>query len=107
MGGTTTYDVFLSYNGRDHAAAEVIDRPLRDRGLRVYLDRWYLLPGRPWPAALEAAVGDCRAVAILLGPNGVGNWQQRERDLALDRQARDRSFPVIPVLLPAGEPTLG
>ena len=101
------HDVFLSYNWRDHAAAEVLARALRDQGLRVFLDRWYLIPGRPWPQALETAVGDCAAVAVLLGPNGTGNWQQREKDLALDRQARDAAFPVIPVLLPGAEPALG
>jgi hypothetical protein len=66
-----TYDVFLSYNWRDQAAAEAIARTLRDQGLRVFLDRWYLVPGRPWPETVEAAVGDCGAVAVLLGPNGV------------------------------------
>lgn len=101
------HDVFLSYNWRDHAAVEAIGRALRDQALRVFLDRWYLVPGRPWPAALEAAVGECGAVAVFLGPHGVGAWQQREKDLALDRQARDRTFPVIPVLLPGGEPALG
>jgi hypothetical protein len=36
----------------------------------------------------------------------LGRWQQRERDLALDRQTRDGAFPVIPVLLPGAEPAL-
>jgi hypothetical protein len=40
------HDVFLSYNWRDQAAAETLARSLRDQGLRVFLDRWYLVPGR-------------------------------------------------------------
>ena len=51
-----TYDVFLSYNWREHAAVEAIARALRDRELRVFLDRWYLVPGRPWPQALEGSL---------------------------------------------------
>jgi len=31
----------------------------------------------------------------------MGPWQQREINMALERQAREREFRVIPVLLPA------
>jgi hypothetical protein len=37
----------------------------------------------------------------------MGPWQQREIYVALDRQAHDLSFPVIPILLPGAEPALG
>jgi hypothetical protein len=103
----TGYDVFLSYNWRDRAAVEPLARRLQDQRLTVFLDRWYLVPGRPWPQALEAALHTCQAVAVCLGPSGMGPWQQRECDLALDRQARDPTFPVIPVLLPDADPALG
>lgn len=104
---TSTYDVFLSYNFHDRARVEDIARNLQSRGLRVFLDRWYLVPGQPWPQVLERTLACCRAVAIVLGPSGMGRWQQRERDLALDRQAHDPAFPVIPVLLPGADPALG
>jgi hypothetical protein len=55
---------------------------------------------------LATVLGNCRAAAIVIGAQGLGRWQQRERDLALDRQTRDRTFPVIPVLLPGAEPAL-
>ena len=44
-----------------------------------------------------------RGVVVFLGPNGLGRWQRRELALALDRQTREATFPVIPVLLPASE----
>jgi hypothetical protein len=44
---------------------------------------------------------------VVLGPTGMGSWQQREHYLALDRQARDPSFGVIPVLLSNADPALG
>ena len=100
------YDVFFSYNWRDREAVENVAWALRERDLKVFLDRWYLVAGRPWPQALEEALSSCRAVAVFLGPQGMGRWQQREKDLALDRQARDPRFPVIPVLLTAKEPAL-
>ncbi len=97
------YDLFLSYHWRDRQAVESVAKALTARGLKVFLDRWYLPAGQPWPLALEQALGTCRAAAVFLGPNGVGSWQQREKWLALDRQAREPGFPVIPVLLPRAE----
>ena len=41
----SSYDVFFSYHTRDHAAVERVARLLHDRGIRVFLDRWYLARG--------------------------------------------------------------
>ena len=57
-------DVFLSYHWRDHSRGEAVARWLRDQGLRVFLDRWHLTVGQPWPEALEQVLGGGRAVAI-------------------------------------------
>jgi tetratricopeptide (TPR) repeat protein len=103
----STYDVFISYNSLDHDAVLKVAEALRSRGLVPFLDRWYLVPGTNWIDALEKPLASCRSVAIFLGLHGLGRWQQRERDLALDRQAKDQSFPVIPVLLPGADPPLG
>lgn len=102
-----SYDVFLSYNNRDHAAVEAIAAGLREQGISVFLDRWYLVAGTPWPEHLESVLNSCRSAAIILGPHGTGRWQQREQYLALERQARDPAFPVIPVLLLGADPALG
>ena len=88
-----TNDVFISYNWRDRSSVELVARALQSRGVSTFLDRWYLVPGRPWSQVLEEALNACGAVAIFLGPNGMGNWQQREKDLALERQGRDPNFP--------------
>lgn len=101
------FDVFLSYNNQDYAAVSVIARYLEKQGLTVFLDRWYQVAGTPWPEQLEQVLGACRAVAVFLGPNGMGRWQQREQYLALDRQARTPNFSVIPVVLPNADPALG
>ena len=101
------FDVFFSYSPRDDATVERVARDLSAGGIRVFLDRWHLTPGQPWPQALEQALANCGAVAVFIGADGLGPWQQRERDLALDRQAREPEFPVIPVLLTQGDPGLG
>ena len=102
-----SYDVFFSYNSQDHTAVQAIARAMQERELTVYLDRWYLVPGRPWYEGLEQALGACRAVAVFLGPQGMGRWQQPEAYLSLDRQTRAADFAVVPVLLPGADPALG
>jgi len=94
------FDVFLSYNRADQAVIERVAQALYARGFKVFLDRWYLAPGRSWPEALEDALAHCRAVAVLLGADGLGPWQQREQYKALDRQAKEPGFLVVPVVLP-------
>ena len=100
------YDVFLSYNWRDHETVEGVARELAARKLRVFLDRWYPTPGLSWRRELEEKLEQSAGVVIFLGPNDLGSWQERELDVALDRQARGDNFPVIPVLLPGADPAL-
>ena len=95
-----TYDVFVSYSRPDWRHATEIDLYLRAKGLKSFFDRRNLLPGLPWVRALEKAIGDANAVIVLIGPNGFGNTQQYERELAIFRQSRDPAFPVVPVILP-------
>ncbi len=106
-----SFDVFLSYHWRDHVQVESLAHQLRDEGLTVFLDRWYLTPGQSWPKALEATLAQCHAVGVCIGQGEMGPWQQREQYLALERQAsverQGQNFPVIPILLPGSEPPLG
>lgn len=101
-----THDLFISYNWQDAETVERLVQGLQDHGLNPFLDRWYLIPGLSWPDRLERLINECHAVAVCLGPYGLGRWQQREIYLALARQTREPDFPVIPVLLPNAEPSL-
>ena len=85
------FDVFLSYSSRDHVPVEVVARWLRDQGLKVF----------------QALGTCCAAAAVFVGSREMGDWQQREQYVALERQARDSTFLVIPVLLPQADPGLG
>jgi len=102
------YQLFLSYNTADRTSVVTIQRLLEARGITTFLDRDRLMPGLPWPEALEQALRDARAVAVFIGRE-LGGWQKREMWFALDRQVRMEkqgcTFPVIPVLLPGAELT--
>ena len=103
MASGDAYDVFISYARSDSDVAAELNGWLIAQGVSTFFDRSALHPGLPWVPALEEAIGRARAVAILVGPHGLGNTQQYERELALVRQTGDRTFPVIPVLMPRCE----
>ena len=93
--------VFISYSRAHSAHAIALDEWLTGQGIATFLDTRALRGGQLWMADLEHAIEqDCDAVAVLCGPGGLGNTQQYEVQFALTRRARDRDFPVIPVVLP-------
>ncbi len=101
------FDVFLSYHWRDQKEVEALAKKLREQDLKVFLDRWYLTPGQPWPQKLEQVLASCGAVAVCAGPGEMGPWQQLEMNVALERQGKEAGFPIIPVLLSGSDPGLG
>lgn len=99
------FDVFLSHNSGDKPAVEhIAQRLLAREHIEPWLDKWNLIPGDPWQAAIERALADCRSCAVFVGAKATGPWQIEEMRAAIDRRVRDSSgsFRVIPVLLPGG-----
>jgi len=102
--------LFVSYNSVDRPLIVAVQRLLEARGITTFLDRDQLVPGLPWPVALEEGLRGAGAVGVFIGRE-LGGWQKREMWFALDRQVREekqgRPFPVIPVLLPGADLTPG
>jgi len=94
-----SFDVFLSHNSKDKAAVRELAEALRARGLKLWLDEWELVPGRPWQEALEEVIETTGSSVVLVGKDGIGPWQDKEMRGCLSEFA-DRNLPVIPVLLP-------
>jgi TIR domain len=105
--GSGSYDLFLSYNSRDREDVQAVRLLLASRNVKTFYDRQDLLVGEMWLDKLQSAVVGSRAVAVFIGPGGLGTWQKREMALALDRQAKaereGERFLVIPVLLPQSD----
>ncbi len=102
---SSRFDVFLIYNRRDRSTIQTIAAAIEGRGLRVWLDEWELVPGRPWQKALEDAIRDAQAAAVLIGEDGLDPWGEPQMRACLE-QWRRRNAPVIPVLLPGAAPEL-
>jgi tetratricopeptide (TPR) repeat protein len=94
------YDVFLSHNSKDKVAVERIAHKLRAASLNLFLDKWHLVPGEPWQESLEDALDASATVAVFIGSSGISPWHNEELRVALNTRTRDKSFRVIPVLLP-------
>lgn len=98
MSDDFTYDVFLSHNSKDKPAVREVERLLSANGLVVWLDEDELRPGIPWQNLLEEGIRTSRSVAVLVGKDGLGPWEDEEMQGALRLAANDKR-PVIPVLL--------
>jgi TIR domain len=93
------FDVFLSHNSSDKPAVRELKRLLAAKNLRVWLDEDELQPGMPWQESLEHAIKHSRSVAVLVGKDGLGPWEDEEMQGALVIAVRTKC-PCIPVLLP-------
>lgn len=89
------FDVFLCHNWVDKPAVRELARQLRERGIRPWLDERQLRPGLPWQGVLEEVIASIPAAAVIVGPQGMGLWQDQELAAFIRRQC-----PVVPVLLP-------
>jgi energy-coupling factor transporter ATP-binding protein EcfA2 len=94
----STKPLFLSFNSQDRAKVRAVHGSLKQRGVDTFFDEQNLRAGQNWPQALQEALNDCAAVAVFVGRE-IGRWQWPEIGFALDRQASEKTFPVIPVLL--------
>lgn len=67
------FDAFLSHNSKDKPTVEKIGAYLEDHeSLKVWLDKWNIVPGEPWQEELENALNDSKACVVFLGSNGIG-----------------------------------
>src|ERR1700752_568299 len=93
------YDLFLSHNSEDKPMVRRIRSLLQKQGIRCWLDEDSLTPGELWQCELSETLKACRCVAVLIGPNGPGEWQALEAQIGTVKAVSERR-KLIPVLLP-------
>ncbi len=96
-----TFDVFLCHNHNDKPAVRQIADRLEQEGILPWLDERETRPGSRWQKVLAEQITKIRAAAVLLGPVGIGPWQDVEIEALLQVFVKRGSMP-IPVLLPGG-----
>lgn len=99
----TSYDVFLSHAHIDAEVVEKIGQRLLSAGLTVWLDRWVLVPGDLWQQEMARGLDQASTCAVCIGQTTPKGWFQQEIQRALNRQSKETTFRVIPVILPEGD----
>jgi hypothetical protein len=95
------FDVFLSHSHIDAAWVEELAERLEDEAkLQVWLDKWILIPGEHWQQAMARGLDQAKSCAVCIGDQTPKGWFREEIERALNRQTKDNSFRVIPILLP-------
>lgn len=102
-----SFDVFLSHAHSDAGMVERLGEKLTDEGrLRVWLDKWILVPGAHWQQEMARGLGEAKTCAVCISQSTPKGWFREEIERALNRQAKDHSFRVIPVILPNGDSSI-
>jgi hypothetical protein len=92
------YDVYLCYHEADEQEALAIGEALKGRGLLPWFD-WLARPGTLRRKEQEHFITTLPAAAILVGQQGVKQWQELQMYALLDQFVMRKDFPLIPVLL--------
>ena len=101
---TDMFDVFLSHAHTDAEAVETIGARLEDEAkLRVWFDRWILVPGEHWQQKMARGLEEAKTCAAFIGDHTPEGWFREEIERALNLQAKNNNFRVIPVILPGGD----
>lgn len=100
------YHTFLSHAHIDRAYADGLVNWLTDIvRIPVWYDAFNLPPGSTFGSALPTALESSRSVIILLSDRSVASgWVETEYHTALDEQAHDRRFRIIPIKLDDVDP---
>ena len=100
----TFFDAFLSHSHKDAQWVEDLAKRLEDElGLRVWLDKWILIPGEPFQQPMARGIDQAGACVICISEYTPDGWFRREIERALNRQTKNPSFRVIPLILPDGK----
>lgn len=105
MASDKPYAVFLSFNSRDREdVRQIADYLANVAHMRPWFDEWDLIPGENWVDGLYRGLQESATCAVFVGQSGEGPWQEQEVRTALIQRVKEKSFRIIPVLLPVAPP---
>ena len=85
---------FVSYSRDDSEFVIRLGKDLKAKGARIWMDQLDILPGQRWEEEIEAAVGSCSRMLVILSPAAVAS----KNVLAEAALAIDEGKQVVPVL---------
>ncbi len=96
--------VFISYSGKDEAAARAVKTELEQLGFDAWLAADEIHEGEAIPRKIRQAMDDADAVVLVIGDEAPGDWTRHEWSLALQRAVDpERPVPIVPLLMKGAE----
>ena len=95
---TFLYDTFICHNSLDKTLIEAIDGQLRARGIRCWLDRYELQPGKNWQKFINSEWPRIASIILCFGKNGISPGQQYELDHLVPASKKNQH--IVPIILP-------
>jgi hypothetical protein len=91
--------IFLSFNSKETALAEALRAGVSrlEPAAQVFFSPVSLGAGF-WLPRLADEIAASDGFVLLIGPKGVGSWQETEYYAAFDRHVGDHRFALVPVL---------
>jgi hypothetical protein len=93
------FDVFLAHSKLDKLHIELINQELKRRGIKTWLDKEQIPPGRWFQDVIQQAILSSKTAAIFVGAKGLGKFEIIELRSLISR-CLEHEIPVIPILLP-------
>ena len=99
------FDVFLSHNSIDKPWVVQLKDDLTRYGLRVWLDKDEIRPGDLFAQALEEALENCSAIALIISPEAMDSGWVKEEYYRAVSLSKGKQLPLqmIPVILREAE----
>lgn len=92
------HDVFLCHNTVNKQEVERLASKLKKRRVKVWFDKWDLMPGQNISNELEVIIYNVPSVIVVISDDGLGPWQKEEINACL-RESKKRKIQLIPVIL--------
>lgn len=92
--------IFLCHSSKDKFFVRELAARLRDAGVRVWLDEAEIKIGDSLTERIGQAIGDMDYFAVVLSRHSIASeWVQRELQVAMQRELKERKAIVLPLLL--------
>jgi hypothetical protein len=90
--------IFLSFNSKDTALAEALRAGVSrlEPAAQIFFSPASLGSGF-WLPKLADEIAAADGFVLLIGPKGVGSWQETEYYAAFDRHVCDHRFALVPI----------
>ena len=92
------YDAFLCHNSKDKPEVSQIEKQLKAKGIRTFLDVSEILGGDSWSNKIVDAISESKTVVVFFGKHGLGPYQKKEI-MEFRGEPFRRGLKVIPVML--------